>query len=116
MVGIPIVDSAGSDGAAQSPGRAPLNSVKSAMAGVGGTIGAGLRPAACAIKAAHSAHAPATRWIAREDWRGDGRVGVMRVWPSMKDLGARRCGMEDPVRGAEAGGHSAAVAAVVWTR
>jgi hypothetical protein len=63
MVGMPIVDSAGSDGAAQSPGRAPLNSVKSAMAGVGGSAGAGLRPAACtgAIKAAHSAHAPATR-------------------------------------------------------
>lgn len=34
----------------------------------------------------------------------------------MKDLGAGRCGMEDPVRGAEAGGHSAAVPAVVWTR
>jgi hypothetical protein len=40
----------------------------------------------------------------------------MRVWPSMKDLGAGRCGMEDPVRGAEAGGLRAAVSAGVWTR
>jgi hypothetical protein len=66
MVGMPIVDRAGSDGATQSPGRAPLNVVKSAMAGVGVGAGVDLRPAACtgAIKAAHSAHAPANNWIA----------------------------------------------------
>ena len=79
--GSPMPDKAGSAGAAQSPGRAAAEAVKSAMAGVLG--GAGLRPAACdgTGRMAHSASAPASRRSLSARWRCDGRVGVMQIGP-----------------------------------
>jgi hypothetical protein len=69
-------DRAGLAGAAQSPGREPLNCVKSAMTGVFGVFGGALRLAACAggVRMAHSTHAVASR-------RRGGRVGVMKIGP-----------------------------------
>ncbi|PQO93262.1 hypothetical protein C5614_23535 [Massilia phosphatilytica] len=78
IVGSPMPDKAGLAGGTQSPGRVPLNCVKSAMTGVFGVFGGGLRLAACAavIRMAHSAHAVASR-----RWRCDSRVGVMKIGP-----------------------------------